>query len=394
MSCSVPAVRRALLGAAVALAACGLIAPVTADAARPAAPAGLAFYSPPKRLLAGPHGSVIWARAIRSPLSAAGGAHLVLYRSTGLDGKPIAVSGTIETPKGRAPAGGWPVVSWAHGTTGIADACAPSRIPAASTSYVYSQFNTWLRRGYAIASTDYEGLGTAGVHPYLIGRSEGRGVIDIVRATRGLDSRVGSRWAIAGHSQGGHAALWAAALAPSWAPELSFRGVVAFAPASHVGTQARVIANLSSPSPITGLAALIVAGAAVADPGINLPQLVSDQARPLLPRVYRECIGALVGPNEFGALAPSQLARPGADLSRLIRVLDAQNPALRIRAPVLIAQGAADTTVFPVFTTQLVGELKAKHDAVTYRTYPGVNHGGIVTAGASAATAFLAARLR
>ena len=102
---------------------------------------------------------MIWARAIRSPLGAAGKAYLVLYRSTGLDGKPIAVSGTVQLPKGRAPARGWPVVSWAHGTTGIADRCAPSRVPAYS-SYVYPEFNAWLRAGYALASTDYEGLGT------------------------------------------------------------------------------------------------------------------------------------------------------------------------------------------------------------------------------------------
>src|SRR5437667_269770 len=145
---------------------------------------------------------------------------------------------------------------------------APSRAPAFS-SYVRPEFTTWLRRGYALASTDYEGLGTPGVHPFLIGRSEGRGVVDIVRAARALDSRVGRRWVIAGHSQGGHAALWAAALAPSWAPELSFRGVAAFAPASHVGTQVRAAGALTSPSPLTGLGALIVAGAAAADPRVN-----------------------------------------------------------------------------------------------------------------------------
>src|ERR1700686_3939963 len=47
----------------------------------------------------------------------------VLYTSTnGIDGKtPITVSGAIYIPKGPAPSGGWPVVAWAHGTTGIAD---------------------------------------------------------------------------------------------------------------------------------------------------------------------------------------------------------------------------------------------------------------------------------
>ena len=390
MSTAVPGVRRALIALA-AVATCAVAAPA---AGATTGPSGLRFYSPPKRLLAGPHGSVIWTRAIPNALTAAGRTYLVLYRSRGLDGKPIAVSGTIETPKGRAPAGGWPVVSWAHGTTGIADICAPSRIPTASTSYVYSEFNAWLRRGYAIASTDYEGLGTPGVHPYLIGKSEGRGVIDIVRAARAPDSRVGRRWVIAGHSQGGHAALWGAALGPSWAPELSFRGVAAFAPASHVGDEARLLANLNSVRGLTGLAVLIVAGAAVADPGINPTGLASDLARPLIPRVYRECLSRLGGPNEFGALTLAQLVRPGADLTRLLRVLDANNPSLKIRAPVLIAQGTADTTVFPVFTNQLVGELRKKGDAVTYRTYAGVKHVGIVTAGAAGATAFFAARLR
>jgi pimeloyl-ACP methyl ester carboxylesterase len=392
MSTRLAPARRALL--LLAVLALGAIAAPAAAQGRTVAPRGLAFYSPPKRLLAGPHGSVIWARAIRSPLTAAGRAYLVLYRSRSVAGKPIAVSGTVELPRGRAPARGWPVVSWAHGTTGIADVCAPTRIPTASSSYVYAQFNAWLRRGYALVRTDYEGLGTPGTHPFLIGRSEGRGVLDIVRAARALDSRVGTRFAITGHSQGGHAALWAAALAPTWTPELAFRGVAAFAPASHVGNQARLIGNLNAPGPITALAALIVAGAAAADPGIDIARLASDRARPLIPRVYRECIGSLTRLSELGALAPSQLVRPGADLSRLFRVLDAQNPALRIRAPVLVLQGQADTTVFPVFTGQLVNELKARGDGVTYRTYPGVQHGGIVRASAAAASAFLAARLR
>src|SRR5438034_10288276 len=146
MSTAVPAPRRALLAAAIA--ACALAAPPAAAATT--APAGPAFYTPPKRLLAGSHGSVIWARAIRSPLAAAGKAYLVLYRSRSLGGKPIAVSGVVETPRRRPPARGWPVVSWAHGTTGIADACAPSRAPAFS-SYVSPDFPTWLERADGVA---------------------------------------------------------------------------------------------------------------------------------------------------------------------------------------------------------------------------------------------------
>src|SRR5438034_153657 len=82
--------------------------------------------------------------------------------------------------------------------------------------------------GYAVIRTDYQGLGTPGIHEYLVGIAEGRSTLDIVRAAHRLDSRVSGRMAIAGHSQGGHAALWGAALAPRWTPELKLRGTVAF----------------------------------------------------------------------------------------------------------------------------------------------------------------------
>jgi Secretory lipase len=233
-----PCARRGAVVAAALIMTC-VAAPAAASAVR--APAGLAFYSPPKRLLVGPHGSVIWARRVHSPLSATAREYRVLYRSRSIAGKPVAVSGLVDMPRRRAPAGGWPVVSWGHVTVGVADVCAPSRDPTRITLVpgVYSLFNGLLRRGYVITRTDYEGLGTRGVHPYLIGRSEGRGMLDSVRAARHLDSRVGRRLAIGGYSQGGHAALWAAALAPRWARGLDFRGVVTLAPASHLGTLIR-----------------------------------------------------------------------------------------------------------------------------------------------------------
>ncbi|HUO74720.1 MAG TPA: lipase family protein [Solirubrobacteraceae bacterium] len=373
-----------------------LAAPAAAAAAAwRVGPAGLAFYSPPKWLLAGSHGSVIWARTVRSPLSAAGRAYLVLYRSRSVDGNPIEVSGMVEIPKGRAPRRGWPVVSWAHGTIGIADVCAPSRSPSAAiNAYAFPEFNSWLRRGYALARTDYEGLGTPGVHPYLVGRSEGRSVIDVVRAARALNPGVGRRWIVAGHSQGGQAALFAAALGPSWAPELSLRGVAAFAPVSHLGTLFRALGVFTAPSPLSGNVAMIIAGAGAVDPAVRPAQLFSPQAAPLIPQIERDCVAALDGPGEFGAIAPAQVVRSGADLEPLERVVDAENPALRIRVPVLILQGLSDTSVPPAFTAQLIPELRALGDAATYLTYPGVDHISLVAKGAATTTQFFAAHLR
>jgi len=161
-------------------------------------PAGNAFYNPSsKQIKAGKPGSIIWSRQIkytadgRVALRSASKTMLVLYRSLSNKGKPIAVSGTVDVPKGKAPKGGWKMVSFAHGTTGAADACAPSRTAAGGPAdgyiaYASASYDGWLKGGYAILRTDYEGLGTAGPHPYLIGASEGRGVVDIALAARNL----------------------------------------------------------------------------------------------------------------------------------------------------------------------------------------------------------------
>jgi pimeloyl-ACP methyl ester carboxylesterase len=286
-------------------------------------------------------------------------------------------------------------VSWAHGTSGIADRCAPSRDPdGAYTFYAAKQFGAWLAAGYAIVNTDYEGLGTPGVHPYLVGRSEGRGVVDVVRAARQLDRRLSRRYVIAGHSQGGQAALFAAALGPRWAPELRLRGVAAFAPASHLGLIARVLPSFTTPSGFSGLSALVLRGVSSVYPEIRAREIASDAALQFYPQVDRVCLGELNRADSFGGLAPAQLVRPGADLTRLAEILDAQNPSLKIAAPVLLAQGLSDGTVMPFMTNQLDTELRGKGNRVTYLTYPGVEHVGIVGAADQRTRSFFAARLK
>jgi predicted esterase len=277
------------------------------------------------------------------------------------------------------------VITWAHGTTGVADVCAPSRDFAGNPNptgetYINNDLNAWLAAGYAVLRTDYEGLGTPGKHPYLIGTSEGRSVVDIVTAARQLDPRIGKRYLIAGHSQGGQAALFAAGLAQSWQPKLELRGTVAFAPASHILQQASLLPALTTPSGLTALATLIVYGASTQSAQINVNQILSDQALQFFPLLEQQCLGRLGQSDELGGIAPSQLERSGADLSALNPVLAPMNPLVKTSAPILIPQGQSDTTVFPVFTRQLKDELIAAGDNVTYNTYPGIDHVGALRA--------------
>src|ERR671914_1362932 len=359
------------------------------------APLGLKLYKPPANLRSYEQGELIWARKAENSLRQASRTWTLLYRSTSLRGKAIGVSGFLMPPKGKPPKRGWPVVSWAHGTTGIADSCAPSRDPDGPyTAYAAPQFGAWLKAGYAIANTDYEGLGTPGVHPYVVGRSEGRGVVDIVRASRQLHGRLARRYVIAGHSQGGHAALFAAALAPKRAPELRLRGVAAFAPASHLDLLSRALPSFTTPSGLSGLAALVVRGLSSVYPEIKPRLIASDRALALLPQVDRVCLGALNRASSFGGIAPADLVRPGADMGPLNRRLEQQNPDLKIAAPILLAQGLADTTVPPPFTDQLEGELRARRNRVRHLTYPEVDHVGIVAAADQATRRFFRTRLQ
>ncbi len=110
------------------------------------------------------------------------------------------------------------------------------------------------------------------MHPYLIGASEGRSLLDMVRAAKRHDRRISTKRVIlAGHSQGGHAALWAAGIARKYTPELAIRGTVGFAPESHTGEQATLISALKDPSPLTGLAVSIIAGIEVERPSLRSP---------------------------------------------------------------------------------------------------------------------------
>src|SRR4051794_22825310 len=183
----------ALARALVLLTALAALAAPGAQAKTRTGPAGEAFYTPPTPLPGAAHGDLIWARKLTGAAVAPGGSstNLVLYRSTGVDGKATAVSGIVQVPKGKAPKNGWPVITYAHGTTGIADQCAPSRAVAAAPVHPYNAYilplvARWLKSGYAVARTYFEGLGTPGVHPSLTGASEGRSTLVMVWAARRL----------------------------------------------------------------------------------------------------------------------------------------------------------------------------------------------------------------
>ncbi len=144
----------------------------------------------------------------------------------GVDGKsPTVVSGLLFIPKGEPPAGGWPLMAWAHETAGMADICAPSWV--GYSTRIEAFLDTWLARGMAVVATDYQGLGTPGPHPYMAVRPGAYSVLDSIRAVQHSFPAIGKKVLLAGYSQGAGAVFEAAALQPSYAPELDIRGTIA-----------------------------------------------------------------------------------------------------------------------------------------------------------------------
>jgi pimeloyl-ACP methyl ester carboxylesterase len=361
-------------------------------------PAGLSFYSP-KKLPAGPHGTLIYERPFTGVAALKGATNsLVLYKQVGVNGKLVPVSGIVSIPKGKAPKQGFPVVTYAHGTTGIADSCAPSRDTGPGSGAneadvgIAPLLNTWIKAGYAVLRTDYEGLGTPGVHPYLIGHSEGDGVLDIVLAARQLDPSLSNRIVISGHSQGGQAALWAASLAPKYTPSLKLLGTLAFAPQSHTAQEASFLKTVSTPA-LTPLAGMILRGIDVAYPSLHISSLLTPAGAALYPQTLTRCLNQLESTSSFGGLALNQLVQSSANLAPAIKDIAANDPDnLRIKGSVLIEQGLADTTVLPPFDQALSQQLATNGAKVTYHTWPGATHGGVLIAAAKDATAFLKKR--
>lgn len=368
------AARAALVGTAALL--------VTAGAAMPATAAAPSPNAAEQSLPPGQRGRLLSEQPLTdaAALPSAAVNRAITYVSQGARGQQIVVSGTVSLPRTPTPPGGWPVLSWAHGTTGVADVCAPSldTVNGPAHGYLSSvdpSLDAWVQHGYVVVQTDYEGLGTPGGHPYLNGQSAADTVTDIVRAARHVDPRIGKDFVVAGHSQGGHAALFAAAT-PDDRSDVRLLGVIAIAPGGYqVSQTAAYYQNIAAlpPAAAPGLLAFLptlLFGAQAADPAIQPYALVNIGARPLLDAGLTSCL------DQARAVAATVPAAdpfvPNADLTPLTDYLRQQEPErLTVKVPTLVAQGMLDTTVSKVSTDAMVSELCGRSHEITYDTYSG-----------------------
>ena len=347
------------------------------------------FYHATAQELSGPPGTLIRSEPMMfAPAGAQ--AYRVLYRSTGMHGEPIAVSGVIVVPPGPAPAGGRPIVAWAHPTTGVVPHCAPSL-----AIFVFQQMaglRELIDQGAVVAATDYPGLGTAGPHPYLVGDSEAKAVINSVRAARSLPGAgEGNSFAVWGHSQGGQASLYTGLIAKTYAPELQLVGVAAAAPATSLVTLMGDDFKTSGGKNLTAMT--LWSWSRVYKAPID--KVVLPEAIPIVDRLANECIESI-----FDIMERRQTERPleqhFLSVPNIAIVEPWQSLALRNtpgtlspQIPLFLAQGTTDNIVRPDITRAYMQQQCKAGGQVSMMWVPGVGHGFVARDSANAAVGWM-----
>ncbi|WP_241386970.1 lipase family protein [Rhodococcus sp. CH91] len=366
----------------------GLCAAVATVALLATAPSGAAadpvadFYVPPASFETASPGEVlrtapsVAAIVPHTPAALDATVTRVMYRSTKATGGPVAVVGTVLVPtQAWTGPGARPTVVLGPGTQGMGDQCAPSKLMTFGQEYEYIHIAPMLARGYAVAVTDYEGLGTPGVHPYLNRESQGRAMLDLARATRSaehLGLAPDGPIAFWGYSQGGMASASAAELAASYAPELPVVGAVAGSPPADLAD----LAVVGDGSLLSGGIGWVVNGFVAAYPE-HAPTLLAafDPAGlDILRRAETACVYDALSLNPFGQTSTYTVdGRPiAAHLGEepWASLVAEQQLGNRIPSvPVFVAQSAGDDFVLVDGVDTMVDKWCSGGADVTYRRY-------------------------
>ncbi|MGB3483060.1 MAG: alpha/beta fold hydrolase [Mycobacterium sp.] len=338
------------------------------------------------------------------PESNVGEAWRASYGSvSGMDGRATEVSGVFFLPRGNPPAGGWPVVSLAHGTTGIGHDCGPSLQP--NLMGYASSIESLLAAGYAVAATDYEGLGETGSHPYLEARTAAFNTIDAVRAIRNLSPATAARWVGVGYSQGGQA-VWAAnELNAFYGIDLQFKGSVALAPAANVTAVADLARSGAMTDEQRALYPLLILGVTRYNHDLDArsflhgsleaserrlsrcePAATETAETSTVPAPWSEAVDRI---RESNALKPDT-ARDVTALADALR--ETALPQRRLNKPMLVIAGGRDALVLPQWVQYAVTQSCSLGGHIEYLEMPDVTHREMMWKAAPAVESWIADR--
>ncbi|MGN6722972.1 MAG: alpha/beta hydrolase family protein [Marmoricola sp.] len=342
----------------------------------------------------GPVGTVLSVQPLATSLWIPGAREgwKVTYVSTDVFGNKTPVTGEVFIPQGTPPAGGWPVLSWAHGTSGLADKCAPSNMGPAEPARDFAYLHTWMSQGYAVVATDYAGLGTPGLPAYLNGLSEAHNIVDMVKAGRAFANagpayrQLASKFVIIGQSQGGGAAIYSARYATAFAgPGLSYRGAVGTGTPANIEKTLLIIGPKvppvkALPAGITSYMGYIFASLRYVYPQLGIDNILTAEGRKYLALAEQQCV------NDYEtSVAATNLGdwftKPVALLPNFATIVNKYMamPTSGFDKPFFMANGLLDTDVPFAVVLPYILQLELNRQPLTFHTYP-TDHNGTMNA--------------
>ena len=355
------------------------------------------FYNAPDPLPAAEHGALIRSESISNTQDVR--AWRLLFHSQDFEGRDIQSSGVLFVPRGKPPEGGWPLISIAHGTSGLPRNCAPSPLPftplawaggvsaweSEASPYVYPQVDGFA--GYAVVMADYQGTGTTGPYSYLLGELTGKNVLDAALAAHHLlGEELSPQTFLWGHSQGGQAAGWASQQAASYAPQLDLLGSVLLAPAAELSQLLdAVLAEEYGVNQSAAAALVLTAVPAFAlNYGLDTKTILSAAGEAAQEGMKSVCLGTNLAVFQTESLlrgykAADYLRLPGGEVppgwSRAIAAQNLGQDGASLGAPTLLLNGATDKVVPPEVTCSYFENTACPAgDTVEFRIYPGTGH--------------------
>ena len=328
------------------------------------------FYSTPANLSATKPGDLLRKESFAGySLPKGATAVRILYHSLDATGQDVATSGVVLIPAGTAPPSGWPVIAWAHGTSGVARLCAPSAMK--DVYYGDEGLMPMVAAGFAVVATDYHGLGTEGPHQYVNKVAQAHDVIYSIPAARAAVKSLGPKWVADGHSQGGLAA-WGVAEAEHGLKDADYLGAVSVA---GVAREVDFFSHLSDTPGVGFYLAFMAAGIHARYPEFNPRDLISDGVLEHYADVTTKgCF--YYGYATYAAAPSGTLLRPQWEKSVWIHRFFEGNAVgnAPIGGPMLVIAGEADQTVPIEGVRAAVKEICAAKQPVTFRSYPGLDH--------------------
>lgn len=336
------------------------------------------FYVPPTELPDVP-GVLLRQEALSDDQALLSAAHNIrlLYTSTeGLDGRDInAVSAALYLPEGEVPEGGWPLLVWSHGTVGIGDVCAPSFAGRSERDRTY--LNPWLQAGFAIAASDYQGLGTPGTHPYMDSRTMAHNNLDLIRALQSSGFPLSKKTVMAGQSQGASGAIASAGMAADYAPEVNFDGIMVTGIPYFSRKVVMALRKNSDPDAVDAslvLSLYMLALTEQIDPGFKLDDVIRSEAWPVVSKIGEACVFDFIAQTTEAGLSSNRTFSGSTTFKLMAAMKRMQFPKLALKIPVFTGTGTNDKITPLAMQQAFLNDACEAGSKLMINTYDGANH--------------------